>query len=406
MTWQVKSGALFLFGYINLQWALQQGAQVTRDLDVAELWSGVGNVAAAARSNGHSAAEFDLDRVPGYTNAPGPSNEDITTEAGFLKALSLVLRVRRAGLVWMGPLCSSFVFPDSSHCQRKLSNFDGDATYPPVSRGNLMAVIAVFLVQVALVREVHAAIENPGGSTFWSFIRGYCKLLDVLVFQLTPRCAFDNTPPPKIFKKYKLNGSGPWIRKLQRTCRCPGGQHQQLMHRDERTGSTTGNRALLKASGAYPPRFGVAVIEAWESAGPVSASLQQAAANAEWAPVTRSSANTHAKEQSSRLAVGKQTPEKRTSPWGHQEDSEVHKSLPNKSKRGSPWEEHAEGEDPAPKKTKRPSPWGAEQPAPKHRAWGGVSDAPVKGEPGSAKTHSKKSPTPLPATSRRKGPWD
>ena len=96
MTWQVRGGVLYLFGYITLQWALQYGGQVTKDLDVAELWSGVGNVVGVARDNGHSAVEFDLDRVPGYTNAPGPSNEDITTEAGFLKALGLVLRLRPA----------------------------------------------------------------------------------------------------------------------------------------------------------------------------------------------------------------------------------------------------------------------------------------------------------------------
>ena len=99
-----------------------------------------------------------------------------------------------------------------------------------------MAMIAVLLMQVALVRGTHAAIENPGGNTFWSFIRGYCKLLDCLNFQLVPRCAFDDAPFPKIFKQYKVNGSGPWVRKLQRTCRCPGGQHQQLMHYDEKTG--------------------------------------------------------------------------------------------------------------------------------------------------------------------------
>ena len=128
MTWSIKHGAVCLFGYITLEWALQHGGgQGTRDLDVGELWSGVGNVAAAARDNGHSAAEFDLDRVPGYTNVPGPSNEDITTEAGFLKALGLVLRLRPAG---------SWVFPDSPKCKRKASNFDGDTAYPPVFQGN------------------------------------------------------------------------------------------------------------------------------------------------------------------------------------------------------------------------------------------------------------------------------
>ena len=141
-------------------------------MDVGELWSGVGNVAAAARDNGHSAAEFDLDRVPGYTNVPGPSSEDITTEAGFLKALGLVLRLRPAGLLWMGPLCSSFVFPDSSHCKRKASNFDGDTTYPPVFQGNLMAVIAAFLVQVALARGLQERYiqHTTPGILYWEFL--------------------------------------------------------------------------------------------------------------------------------------------------------------------------------------------------------------------------------------------
>ena len=310
MTWHIKHGAVCLFGYITLQWALQHGGgQVTRDLDVGELWSGVGNVAAAARDTGHSAAEFDLDRVPGYTNVPGPSNEDITTEAGFLKALGLVLQLRPAGLLWMGPLCSSFVFPDSSKCKRKASNFDGDTTYPPVFQGNLMAVIAAFLVQVALARGVHAAIENPAGSTFWSFIRGYCKLLDCLNFQVTPRCAFDDHPLPKISKKYKVSGSGAWVRRLQRNCSCPDGQHQMLMH-DAESGRT-GNKELLKASGAYPPRFGDAVIGAWEAAGPVCAALQEVAANTEWTQKASRPVDVHQDKK-------RETPKKKMSPWDSQ----------------------------------------------------------------------------------------
>ena len=384
---------------------------MTRDLDVGELWSGVGNVAAAARDNGHTAAEFDLDRVPGYTNVPGPSSEDITTEAGFLKALGLVLRLRPAGLLWMGPLCSSFVFPDSSHCKRKASNFDGDTTYPPVSQGNLMAVIAAFLVQVALARGVHAAIENPAGSTFWSFIRGYCKLLDCLNFQVTPRCAFDDDPLPKISKKYKVNGSGAWVRRLQRNCNCPDGEHQMLMH-DAESGRT-GNKELLKASGAYPPRFGAAVIGAWEAAGPVCAALQEVAANTEWTQKTskpvdvqqdkkretpkkkkspwdsqEAAANTAWTQKASRPVdvhedKKRETPEKKTSPWDSQEFLGDQGSAPKKTRRSSPWntEQPSTKEELAPKATSRPGPWGTEQAV-------------------------CKSPKPPCATARRRGPWD
>ena len=376
MTWNIKHGAVCLFGYITLEWALQHGGgQGTRDLDVVELWSGVGNVAAAARDNGHSAAEFDLDRVPGYTNVPGPSNEDITTEAGFLKALGLVLRLRPAGLLWMGPLCSSFVFPDSSHCKRKASNFDGDTTYTPVFEGNMMAVIAAFLVQVALARGVHAAIENPGGSTFWSFIRGYCKLLDCLNFQLTPRCPFDDGPLPKISKKYKVSGTGAWVRRLQRTCSCPDGQHQLLMHTAE-TGSVTGNKDLLKASGAYPPRFGAAVIGAWEAAGPVCAALQEAAANTEWTQKTSSPADVQQDKK-------RETPKKKKSPWDSQEFLGDQGSVLKKTRRSSPWdtEQPSTKEELAPKATSRPGPWGTEQAA-------------------------RKSRKPPCATAHRRGPWD
>ncbi len=92
--------------------------------------------------------------------------------------MSLVLRVREGGLVWMAPLCSSFVFPDSSRTKRKAGAFEGDPNYRPVLLGNAMVMVAIFLAATAVSREVHFAIENPAGSTLWSFSRLFTDFLD------------------------------------------------------------------------------------------------------------------------------------------------------------------------------------------------------------------------------------
>ena len=71
-----------------------------RDLDVAELWSGVGAVASAATKAGFSACVFDKHLLPGITDTNKCSTtEDILLEAGFRRALNLVLRLRPGGLL-------------------------------------------------------------------------------------------------------------------------------------------------------------------------------------------------------------------------------------------------------------------------------------------------------------------
>ena len=68
--------------------------QQQRDLDVAEIFSGRGAVARAARRVGLKAAEYDIIRLPGITDSGDPATtEDILTKAGFLRACTLVGRL-------------------------------------------------------------------------------------------------------------------------------------------------------------------------------------------------------------------------------------------------------------------------------------------------------------------------
>ena len=76
---------LVLFNKYTVESVLDVVAQPQdRDLDIVELWSGVGSITVAGRQRGHRAEPFDLHRAPGSTDIEGPLCEDLCTETGFL----------------------------------------------------------------------------------------------------------------------------------------------------------------------------------------------------------------------------------------------------------------------------------------------------------------------------------
>ena len=136
-------------------------AEVDRDLDVLELWSGVGSIVRAGSRWSYNARGFDI-RDSAY--------EDITTPAGFEHTVNLVLQLGVGGLLWMSPVCTSFTWMNSSNTKRGPRNDHyGDTNYPSVIEGNLMARIAAFLFALAWARGVDVAIEIPPGSCIWKF---------------------------------------------------------------------------------------------------------------------------------------------------------------------------------------------------------------------------------------------
>jgi hypothetical protein len=174
-----------------------------------------------------------------------------------------VLRLRKGGLLWMAPVCSSFVFANSANTKRTSENVIGDETYEPVLLGNLMARAAAFLMAVAAARGVEAAIENPASSMIFRYPPMHTVLhgLNARV-ALTDCCPFSTIKfGQRFLKQFKIAATGTWITRMVRKCRCPGGLHVQLMSTSP-SGAVSGTKAL-KQSQAYPPKFGQAVIEAW-----------------------------------------------------------------------------------------------------------------------------------------------
>ena len=282
-------------------------ARSVRDLDVVELWSGVGAVVRAARVVGCSAEPFDLHRAPGRTDSANPKfTENIINPDGFVKALELVQRLRPGGLLWMAPVCSSWVFLRMSQTKRRRRNrcgaprlspplrkpqavrrsgwarsdtprYVGDKTNAAVREGNLMADVATFFYLTALMRNVHAVIENPPGSTLFK----YGPLADAL--KNAPKhtatcshCVFSDAPYGMRFgKKFKMTCTSRWILKLARTCKRPNKKHLFCVKAKYKGGvrKVTGIVDRLRASASYPRRMGEAIVAAWHLApeiGPAS----------------------------------------------------------------------------------------------------------------------------------------
>lgn len=261
---------IILFGKYTVSGVLDDATlhAASRDLDVAELWGGVAAVTAAALSKGYRAEAFDINRVPGLTDVDGPMCEDLTTELGLQKAMSQVLRLRPGALLAMAPVCSTFVFPNTSNTKRSSKCWQGDESYLPVQHGNLMAREAAFLMCAAVARDVHFFIENPAGSMIFSFLQSTLDLFPGLAKCIGDRCAYSMEPLGQRFKKpYKFVTSGPWL--TLDKCTCPGVIHEKLMASDEQ-GRVTGNLQSLRASAAYPAALGAAIVEAWEGARSVA----------------------------------------------------------------------------------------------------------------------------------------
>lgn len=255
--------SLLLFGLTVAQ-VLTSPAwnNAARDLQVVELWSGVGHVAAAARKHGLRAATFEKNDDP---------LQNFLHQPGFMAAVTLVMRLAPGGLLAMGPTCSSFVWANSAKNQRKEDNsWTGDPEYQPSQVGNLEAQAAWFFFCLAAARGVEAFIENPTNSLIFKYIRcreGLLHLKDRVPSlgecNNTYRCAFSEEPMGQRIKKgFRFLATGSWIETVKRGCPCGNEPHRLCMTKNKK-GKVSGNLDVMRESQSYPPDLGQALVNAW-----------------------------------------------------------------------------------------------------------------------------------------------
>ena len=203
-----------------------------RDLDVAELFCGVGAIWQAGQAAGYNAVGFDKSRVPGITDAIADAStcEDILSPAGFMNAVKLVIRLKQRGLLWLAPMCSSFCWLSLSVMKRRRNNnYMGDELVPAVVEGTLAAKASAFLMTLAYVRGVDSVLENPVDSSMFPMFR----LAGALTFCTTRvccmRCPFAVEPDgQRHWKRYVFLSYCAWVNRLRRKCSCPSKQHIKL----------------------------------------------------------------------------------------------------------------------------------------------------------------------------------
>ena len=238
--------------------------QAERDLDIVELWSGVGSIKGAGVERGFSCAAADLLDTPPC---------DLTTLDGFRTALVLVLRLRVGGLLTMAPPCGSFCWLCMSKCKRSAENgFRGSEHLPAVHRGNLMADVAAFFFFVGLERNIEILMENPPRSTLRHYEQCSSKFngsYGQVFVANTFRCSFA-TPGqdavPAVKKQYKFLCNKPWVLKIERACTCEA--HEKMINRNG--DAITGRFDVLRDSGAYPVELGRAIVALGADLPPLS----------------------------------------------------------------------------------------------------------------------------------------
>ena len=210
----------------------------------------------------------------------------------------------------LGPDCSSFTFPNSSRHKRNHNDVLGDLSYLPVSIGNLMAVIAIFLCQLAICRRVHFALDNPSDSQFFRFIKevfpSWASWRSLHLFsQSVLRCPYDDAPEPKLGKLYKRVSSCPGITGINARCTCQG-DHRRLGFRRSDGAGWTGDHVALGESAAYPMRLGEALINMWQQhVQPIDADWSRSALVMQWADPRSTTQDTEAAPQASGVGVKK-----------------------------------------------------------------------------------------------------
>jgi len=233
--------------------------QIARDLDVVEIFSGVESVVTAAWERGLRAKGFDKLHC---------AQDDITTPEGFRRAVTLVMRLVAGGLLWLAPVCSSWVWMNSKNCKRKKDNgYRGNLTYKPVLLGNVIAEASAFLTLLAYRRLCEAAVENPIRSVIFKYrpVQQVAEALQ-MVPVITYRCAFSGAPYGERFQKgFRFLATGAWIEQTSERCCCPGGVHKQLVKISFSGGKrrVTGIQSALMVSGAYPRALGRRIVQSW-----------------------------------------------------------------------------------------------------------------------------------------------
>jgi len=106
----------------------------------------------------------------GYDYTKDPELQDLCLGFGFIRALYLLMRIKRYGLAWLAVPCNSFSFMASSqHCRKIFQPYGNWNLFDWVRTGNVLCTRSCILIAISLARTVTWFVENPLNSSLPHF---------------------------------------------------------------------------------------------------------------------------------------------------------------------------------------------------------------------------------------------
>ena len=223
------------------------------DLDGIEFFAGKRAVTKAMQRRGIKAVPFERDLS---------KKMDLCTAAGFGLALQLMIRLMPSGIIWLAPVCSSWVWVNRSTAGRNPVHALGRVDLPHVAEGNMQASRAVALILIATYKGCAWILEQPLSSYLEYHPRFQALLGAIKVYSVVVHLGAYKA---KSMKTVRLYSNMPWVRHLRRAV--PAGTifedagQVTVKYTDKRGAQRVKGGPKLKASQSYPVDFGNAVAD-------------------------------------------------------------------------------------------------------------------------------------------------
>ena len=252
-----------------------RGREPDRDFSFVETFAGEAAVSRGMRLMGFAGETLDARRSVAH---------DILTPTGFLVTLAAVMRIRRGGLFWAAPPCSTWVFL-SRHSTGRHKNPSGNwKTSAYVASQNALVCRLLLLARLCIARGVRYIIEQPRSSCMFAYGPfATCLKRQPALSVFTEMGAFGMMAE----KDMLLMGTAPYLPMLER--RLAHDQRQEL-RKDSRRKHTTkisvradGTKNVqggrdLKSTQAYPIGFGCAHAACFKAHDDAAATAEDVAA--------------------------------------------------------------------------------------------------------------------------------
>ncbi len=219
----------------------------TASFDAVEFFAGQRRICKALRLHGLSAVPFDKFTID--------NRMDLESSQGFSLALAILLSVKPGGLVWLAPVCSSWVFINRSTSMRSPLLPTGNTALPHVQRGNLQAARCAALIWLAEFLGLAWVVEQPKTSLLHHSDR-FAELLGKIPCHRT--AAVLGAFKAATLKPLWLLSNKAWTKELGKP-RVPKNHHFTNCTYIKKHGRVTGIPKTLKMSQTYTRRFGRAV---------------------------------------------------------------------------------------------------------------------------------------------------